>query len=81
MEYINKADMWEACENAEDYADMVERFGILPTVDIVRCGECKHGRSYFVNRWACEHPQHKKQWHNTNWFCADGERKSDDWYL
>lgn len=38
-----------------------------PTVDavpVVRCGEC-------ANRKYCEHPQKV----DSDWFCADGERK------
>lgn len=69
-EYINKAELMEQYPEFDGYT-----FADVTTIDIVHCGECKHGRSYFVNRWACEHPQHNTQWHNTNWFCADGERK------
>lgn len=44
-----------------------EWLGKQPTVDavpVVRCGEC-------ANRKHCEHPQKV----DSDWFCADGERK------
>lgn len=56
----------------ESYRAWLER---LPTIDLVRCGECKH--------W------HESEWYNTcdkhighgfeaDHFCSDGERRSDE---
>lgn len=39
----------------------------LPSIDIVRCKECKHREEY-----PC------KVYHDDDWFCADGERRSDE---
>ena len=38
-----------------------------PSIDIVRCKECKHREEY-----PC------KVYHDDDWFCADGERKGAD---
>lgn len=41
--------------------------GLMPTIDIVHCGEC-----YFYPR--CREGISL----DSNWFCADGERRSDE---
>ena len=48
-----------------------------PTIDavpVVRCKDCKHGEpgacGYGVD---CD-----GVWHDADWFCADGERRTDD---
>ena len=37
-----------------------------PSIDIVRCGECKHREEY-----PC------KVYHDDDWYCADGEREGE----
>ena len=38
-----------------------------PSIDIVRCGECKHREEY-----PC------KVYHDDDWYCANGERKGSE---
>ena len=65
--------------------DLVERYGIVdvidsrPTIDIVRCKECKYGeyREDFDD-YEC-HSSGCGLVYEANFFCADGkERKKDD---
>ena len=39
---------------------------VAPSIDIVRCRECKHREEY-----PC------KVYHDDDWFCADGEREGE----
>lgn len=54
----------------------------LPTIDLVRCGECKHYTKGKGMYGECEH--HFDEDSNNAflvppcWFCADGERRADD---
>ena len=64
-----------------EYFVTVEEINKMPTVDavqVVRCGECKHryvdGDNVRYN--VCELNHNKVQ--ADDWFCADGERGSDD---
>lgn len=64
-----------------EYFVTVEEISKMPTVDavqVVRCGECKHryvdGDNVRYN--VCELNHNKVQ--ADDWFCADGERGSDD---
>ena len=47
---------------------MIDR---TPTIDIVRCKDCKYRTELFDTRW---HPCTSVPT-NADWFCADGERK------
>ena len=38
-----------------------------PSIDLVRCAECKHREEY-----PC------KVYHDDDWYCADGERKESE---
>lgn len=53
---------------------------------IIRCKDCKYGlytgieylcdkHSGHANRFGED--QYYKEWHNGNWFCADGERRQE----
>ena len=42
---------------------------------IVRCNECKWFIKKFENEGRCI--KHDNDYHDPDWFCADGERKSD----
>lgn len=48
-----------------------------PTVDAVpvtRCGQCKHGSKCPLGVVQCKMNGYK---HRADWFCADGERRSE----
>ena len=77
-EYINKEELIKACDYTVCYEDDEETFGIsearidlMPTIDIVTCGKCKHFRKgevcelYHVNKGKAD------------FFCADGERRKE----
>ncbi len=55
-----------------------DRLNILPTIEIVRCRECKHrfvdGENVRFN--VCELNHNKVQ--SDDWFCADGKRRDED---
>ena len=64
------------CEAAGAYYFLDE--DISPTVDavpVVRCKDCKHGRLYRPNCVDCEFNELAK---DADWFCADGERRTND---
>lgn len=51
----------------EDALDIIEHcLSDAPSIDIVRCKECKHREEY-----PC------KVYHDDDWYCADGEREGD----
>ena len=41
---------------------------------VVKCKDCKHGRQYDSNAIDCEYRELATE---PDWFCADGERKSE----
>ena len=45
---------------------MAQRIEEAPSINIVRCKECKHREEY-----PC------KVYHDDDWYCADGERKGE----
>lgn len=48
-----------------------DRIKALPTIEIVRCGECKHYTNGFCyNYVSCGNKA-------ADWFCADGERRQN----
>lgn len=61
-----------------------EDFDNMPTIGIVHCRECKHRREY--TEYDRKHDEYvtyayctqKQRYHDDDWFCADGERRSDD---
>lgn len=73
----------------EDEADcqlslMRDALALLKEQEIIRCKDCKYGlytgteylcdrHSGHVNRFGED--QYYKEWHNGNWYCADGERR------
>lgn len=44
----------------------IKYIGSAPSIDIVRCKECKHREEY-----PC------KVYHDDDWYCADGEREGE----
>ena len=83
-EYVNKAELIKACNYTVRYEDDEETFGIsearidlMPTIDIIHCGECKHidktiCLTSFPEKCICKIDNKS---HTVDWFCADGERK------
>ena len=57
-------------DKSSDFIDgviyMAQRIEDAPSIDIVRCRECKHREEY-----PC------KVYHDDDWYCADGERESE----
>lgn len=71
--YINRDELLELYANTDelDISDCDVKVAVIrqnildmPTIDIVRCRECKHSKN-------CVYPA---KW---NW-CPDGERRTDD---
>lgn len=60
-----------------DKNDTAKRIEKIPSIDIVRCKECRHcyvdGEQVKFN--ACELNHNKVQ--SDEWFCADGEREGE----
>ena len=46
---------------------------ITPLPVVVRCKDCKHS-SGVSDYWCSAHTE----WHDGDWFCADGERRNSD---
>lgn len=55
---------WEI--KTEGYRKAEEVIKDAPSIDIVRCRECRHREEY-----PC------KVYHDDDWFCADGEREGE----
>lgn len=62
IEVISYEGMWHTTETDEFVA--VDNINQAPSIDIVRCRECKHREEY-----PC------KVYHDDDWYCADGERR------
>lgn len=60
---------WTGGEHGSDY-QWNDNHG-----ELIRCKDCKHGRLYAPNCVDCEHI---KMAIDADWFCADGERRTDD---
>lgn len=48
----------------------------LPVIELVRCKDCKWFIKKFENEGRCI--KHDNDYHDTDWFCADGERRCQD---
>lgn len=90
-EYVNKAELIKACNYTVRYEDDEETFGIsearidlMPTIDIVHCGECKRWEYPVKIRELTGKTDHIGKCTQTKWLCGEtgycmyGERKSDD---
>ena len=64
--YINADELLEhAMRDRLDSRDLIAHMiDTAPSIDIVRCKECKHREEY-----PC------KVYHDDDWYCADGERR------
>ena len=68
-------DALELLKEQETHKFFVDESGkITPLPVVVRCKDCKHGRQYDTNAIDCEYRELATE---PDWFCADGERKSD----
>ena len=66
----------------DEYAIPIERFDSAPSIDIVRCKECKWLRycetedlDLYLD---CDNPDGGGIPRSEEWFCADGERKESE---
>lgn len=81
---LNK--LWRLCEEDID-AELPEAFDFsrarealidLPTIDIVRCKECKHWDNRFGltdTEGSCEYRGGKYNFTDADYYCASGERE------
>lgn len=62
---------FEHYENRDDWTTPITNVLAVideaPSIDIVRCKECKHREEY-----PC------KVYHDDDWYCADGEREDEN---
>lgn len=58
------------------YDEDMEAVVSVPSIDIVRCKECKY-RDPEDKKCDCGHDIIWQLPRNDNWFCADGERRND----
>lgn len=81
VEAVNGAWKFEV-ESPDNYRDIaVETLKLLPSVEVVRCRECKH-RKYgnYSKEYYCEYDaivpyERKRNAKDSDWFCADGEKE------
>jgi hypothetical protein len=66
MNYIEKDKAYKIVLHHGSYAASA-KIADLPSIDLVRCGECK--RHSTCTRY--------RQTKNDDWFCADGERSEE----
>lgn len=57
----------------DEYAIPIERFDSAPTIDIVRCQDCKH---WVYNFNGCSRNPCTEPWYATD-FCSYGEREGE----
>lgn len=75
-EYVNKAELKQAVRNRwQDFETRVEVnyvVNCMPTIDIVTCKEC-----VYEDCGMCSHIDHEWENHEADYYCSDGERRSD----
>lgn len=85
MRLIDADAFYETAKNIWDHADSEDfekeifiAIATAPTIDavpVVRCKDCKYWeRDAIFNEGWCR----GKRQDNSDWFCADGERREDD---
>ena len=57
-----------------DFCGWIDDAPTADVVEVVRCKYCTHGAEDF-DKFLCEWNQ---EYHNGDWFCADGERRDDE---
>ena len=81
---IGKAnrEVFTVPEYADGWNSAVELIENAPTVDaveVVRCKDCKHtDNSVYKNPQYQEWCSRVGCWVDSDWYCADGERRSDE---
>lgn len=75
---VSPDGLWAALALVELLKDGIDNFE--PSIDIVRCKECKHREKYPCNEitfYECSHLRlyGTKVGVEDDWFCADGERR------
>lgn len=71
MKYIEKDEAYKIVLHYGSYAASA-KIADLPSIDLVRCKECKHYNAGFeclVEGYGIER--------DPDWFCADGERREE----
>lgn len=72
MKYIEKDEAYKIVLHYGSYAASA-KVADLPSIDLVRCRECKHYNAGFeclVEGYGIER--------DPDWYCADGERKGQE---
>ena len=54
---------------------MVEDAPTIDAVEVVRCGECMHGKKVCGNVECMTSSEY--EYHGYDWFCPNGERRED----
>lgn len=82
IEALAKYEMWSAevdypycSHDLEDYKELPRKhLESVPSIEIVRCKDCKHWEYdvIFQDGWC-----RGKHQGNPDWFCADGERRTE----
>ena len=74
-EMVNLRSVIETlCYMVDEDSDGVEEIMQLPSIDLVRCGECK----YWGNSYICWRRRAKPIAMNPDDFCSYGERKENE---
>ena len=76
--YINASDLELAIVKATSYGDALDAVREAPSIDIVRCGECKHryDDGWIEPRWTCDYLKDMRL--KDDDFCSYGERRASD---
>ena len=79
MNFIDKDVLLQRI-NTQFWSEIENIINSAPSIDILRCGECVK-----ANTENCSHSYWDDDWgewrvgyKGDDWFCADGERKSDE---
>lgn len=81
--YIDKDLAMQSFENAMPDGDIFDAIDQLPTVEVVRCKDCKYGmpvkNGFSDDMIACENKDSPCGYSpllcQFDWFCGDGERR------
>ena len=88
-EYIEKARLrlmkveecaWHTIEYAKGWKACIDWLKTLPTVELIRCKDCKHWEQTWTNSWSPNYhycPMIDRSC-PSDFYCADGEGREDD---
>jgi hypothetical protein len=74
MKYIKKDEAYKIVLKHGSYVASA-KIADLPSIDLVRCKECKHHEYEEPGMVYC--PKIVGSWVSENWYCADGERREE----